>query len=77
MRAVPGLVSKVGAEGVWAAALPGTGAIAVKIDDGASRARGPVMISALRRLGIDAEIDKLAAPLLGRGKPVGAVHALW
>lgn len=77
MRAVPGLVSKVGAEGVWAAALPGTGAIALKIDDGASRARGPVMLSALRRLGTDAEIAKLAAPLLGRGKPVGAVHALW
>ncbi len=77
MRAVPGLVSKVGAEGIWAAAIPGVGAIAMKIDDGASRARGPVMLSALRRLGIQADIPGLAAPLLGRGKPVGAVHSLW
>jgi L-asparaginase II len=33
MMGVPGLVSKVGAEGVMAVALPGAGAVALKIDD--------------------------------------------
>jgi L-asparaginase II len=78
MRAVPGLVSKVGAEGVWAAAVPGVGAVALKIDDGAGRARGPVMISALRRLGVEVDLPALAVPpLLGGGVPVGALHAIW
>ena len=39
MRGVPGLLSKVGAEGVVAVAVPGVGAVALKIDDGA--AAGP------------------------------------
>ena len=52
MRGVPGLLAKVGAEGVIAAALPGVGAVALKIDDGADRARMPVLVSALRRLGV-------------------------
>lgn len=78
MRAVPGLVCKGGAEGVWAAAMPGVGAVALKIDDGASRARGPVMVFALRRLGIIVDLPELASPpLLGRGVPVGSVHSLW
>jgi L-asparaginase II len=78
MRAVPGLMSKVGAEAVWAAAIPGVGAVALKIDDGGARARGPVMASALRHLGITLEDPALTAPaLLGRGHPVGAIRALW
>ncbi|WP_144127820.1 asparaginase [Catellatospora sichuanensis] len=78
MRAVPGLVCKVGAEGVWAAAVPGKGAVAVKIDDGAARARGPIMITALRRLGIAVDVPTLTTPpLLGGGRKVGALHPLW
>lgn len=78
MRAVPGLVSKVGAEGVWAAAVPGKGAVAIKIDDGAARARGPIMITALRRLGVPVDVPTLADPaLLGGGRRVGALHPLW
>jgi L-asparaginase II len=78
MRAVPGLVCKGGAEGVWAAAIPGVGAVAMKIDDGNARALGPVMVSALRRLGIEVNQPQLSAPpLLGRGEPVGAVSSLW
>jgi L-asparaginase II len=77
MRGVPGLFSKGGAEGVWAAAMPGVGAVALKVDDGAFRAHGPVMLSALRRLGIDAEVPGLAEPVFGRGEPVGAVKAVW
>ncbi|WP_117208328.1 asparaginase [Allorhizocola rhizosphaerae] len=75
MRAVPGLYCKGGAEGVWAAAVPGVGAVALKIDDGARRACGPVMVSALKRLGITADLP--LTPVLGRGAPVGTLRALW
>jgi L-asparaginase II len=76
MRGVPGLLSKGGAEGVVAVALPGIGAVALKIDDGAMRARLPVLVAALRRLGVDGpELDGLAeSPLLGGGAPVGSVR---
>jgi L-asparaginase II len=79
MRGVPGMLAKVGAEGVFAAALPGVGAVALKIDDGAARARMPVLVSALRRLGVDAPVlvEYAELPLLGGGLPVGAVRALW
>lgn len=77
MRAVPGLICKVGAEGVHAAALPdGRRTIAVKIDDGAPRARIPVLVGLLRALGLDdPALDALAeAPVLGGGQPVGTVR---
>ncbi|MFC0008127.1 asparaginase [Micromonospora siamensis] len=79
MRGVPGLLAKVGAEGVIAVALPGVGAVALKIDDGASRARMPVLVAALRRLGVDAPVltEYAEIPLLGGGVPVGAVRSLW
>ncbi|WP_406040344.1 asparaginase [Micromonospora sp. NBC_00898] len=79
MRGVPGLLAKVGAEGVIAAAVPGVGAVAVKIDDGAARARMPVLVAALGRLGVDAPVltEYAEVPLLGGGLPVGAVRAVW
>ncbi|SCL14111.1 asparaginase [Micromonospora rhizosphaerae] len=79
MRGVPGALAKVGAEGVIAAAVPGVGAVAVKIDDGAGRARMPVLVAALRRLGLDAPVltEYAELPLLGGGLPVGAVRAVW
>ncbi|MEV4119217.1 asparaginase [Micromonospora sp. NPDC049645] len=79
MRGVPGLLAKVGAEGVIAVALPGVGAVALKIDDGADRARMPVLVSALRRLGVDAPVltEYEELPLFGGGVPVGAVRPLW
>ena len=77
MRAVPGLLSKSGAEGVAAVAVPGVGAVALKVDDGGERARLPVMVEALTHLGLRSE--ELAAvgrtPLLGGGRPVGMVRA--
>ncbi|CAM5620028.1 asparaginase [Streptomyces pilosus] len=76
MRAVPGLLAKDGFEGVQVAALPDGRAVAVKIADGASRARVPVTAGALARAGVDA--PSLAAfagePLLGGGRPVGEVR---
>lgn len=79
MRGLPGVLAKAGAEGVIAVALPGSGAVALKIDDGAARARMPVLVSALRRLGVDAPVlDGFAeVPLFGGGEPVGAIRPLW
>jgi L-asparaginase II len=77
MEAVPGLVAKDGAEGVYAAAAADGRVVALKVDDGGGRARAPVMVSALRRLGIDGSgLDALASiPVLGHGRPVGEVRA--
>ncbi len=78
MTAVPGLVCKAGAEGVHAAALPDGRAVALKIDDGANRARLPVMVAALRRLGVtEPGLDDLAEePLFGGGEVVGSARLI-
>ncbi|MHC0433615.1 asparaginase [Streptomyces sp. O3] len=76
MRAVPGLLSKDGFEGVQVAALPDGRAVAVKIADGADRARVPVTAAALARCGVDpAALTEFAgAPLLGGGAVVGGIR---
>ncbi|MET9411870.1 asparaginase [Streptomyces sp. NPDC002935] len=76
MRAVPGLIAKDGFEGVQVAALPDGRAVAVKIADGADRARVPVAAAALARAGVDpaALAEFAGAPLLGGGAVVGRVH---
>ncbi|MET9697955.1 asparaginase [Streptomyces sp. NPDC006529] len=51
MEALPGLLAKLGAEGVHLLAAPGAGAVAVKIDDGAGRASMPVALRAFTTLG--------------------------
>ena len=79
LEGVPGLIAKDGAEGVYAAALPDGRAVALKIDDGAQRARPPVMVAALRRLGVEAPVLDTQAemPLLGGGQPVGCVRVTF
>jgi len=79
MTGVPTLLAKGGAEGVMALALPGAGAVAIKIDDGGHRANRPVLVSALRRLGVTAPaLEEVAdVPLLGGGERVGSVRSLW
>lgn len=74
-RAVPGLVCKAGAEAVYAVGLPDGRGIAVKIDDGASRARLPVVAQILLELGHDHPdiTGATTGPVLGHGKPVGRV----
>ncbi len=76
MTGVPGLLAKDGAEASYAGALPTGAAVALKIVDGGQRARTPVMVAALRRLGVDALVlDELAEePVLGGGRQVGAVR---
>jgi L-asparaginase II len=78
MSGVPGLVAKDGAEGVYAAGFDDGRAVALKIEDGAARARMPAMVAALRRLGVEATaFDELASvPVLGHGDRVGEVRAV-
>ncbi|AOS65963.1 asparaginase [Actinoalloteichus hymeniacidonis] len=79
MSAVPGALSKAGAEGVAAVALPDGSAVAIKIEDGAERARLPVLAGALRQLGVapSEALDALATePVLGGGRQVGEVRML-
>jgi L-asparaginase II len=77
IQGVPGLMGKDGAEGVFAVALPDGRAIAIKISDGANRARPPVMQFALQALGVDISgVDPRAfnSAIFGHGKPVGSVR---
>jgi len=81
MRAYPGLLVKGGAEGVHCAALPDGTAVAIKVADGAARARMPLLTATLRRLGLDSDgsgaLDLLARePVLGGGHPVGVVELI-
>ena len=77
MQGIPGLLGKDGAEGVFAVALPDGRAVALKIADGANRARPPMMKAALGALGIDtSQVDPKAfdSTIYGHGKPVGGVR---
>ncbi|MEU1986347.1 asparaginase [Nocardia sp. NPDC019395] len=79
MRAVPGLLCKIGADGVHAGALPDGSAFGYKIDDGADRARIPLTMAILQRMGVawSAELAELAAPaVLGGGNRVGVIRAI-
>ncbi|WP_329566525.1 asparaginase [Kitasatospora sp. NBC_01266] len=78
MRAIPGTLSKMGAEAVQAVALPDGRALAFKIDDGAGRALGPVLAAMLRRLGhTDPVLDRIgSAPLHGGAAVVGEIRAV-
>ncbi|MFJ2623080.1 asparaginase [Streptomyces sp. NPDC087532] len=79
MREVPGALSKMGAEAVQAVALADGRALAFKIDDGATRALGPVLARSLRLFGIDAPVVSRIghAPLLGGGGEVGEIRAAF
>jgi L-asparaginase II len=82
LTAIPGAIGKAGAESCYVVALPDGRAFALKTDDGAARARPPVMAALLERLGVTAEegVDAEAVrrsgaqPLLGGGRPVGEIR---
>lgn len=78
MRSVPGLIAKEGAEGVFAAALPDGGAVALKVTDGGMRACEQAVLIGLRQLGVDPyTIEQFeGAPVLGGGVPVGTVRPI-
>lgn len=79
MRALPGALSKNGAEAVQAVALADGRTVAFKIDDGGGRAVGPVLARALRMLGEDDEVlERIGrAPVLGGGAEVGEVRVAF
>lgn len=79
MHAVPGLLAKIGAEAVYAAALPDGRALAFKIDDGTKRALPALLAEALRRLDVpSADVAGFATvPLLGGGIQVGQVRPVF
>jgi L-asparaginase II len=76
MRAVPDLLVKGGADGVHVAALPGRGAVALKLDDGGDRGRTPALSAALRQLGVPADVlaPWLLVPVSGGDGVVGDVR---
>ncbi|WP_121258917.1 asparaginase [Nocardioides ferulae] len=85
LTAIPGAIGKAGAEGVYAVALPDGRSFALKIDDGAARARPVVMAEALRRSGVldEAGVDAEAVrstgrvEILGGGWVVGELRACF
>jgi L-asparaginase II len=82
MAAVPGLLVKSGAEGVEGLALADGRVVVYKIEDGAARARPPVTVALLRKLGVrtgpgvaDEVLDQIAnVPVTGGERAVGAVR---
>jgi len=78
MRALPGLVNKAGAEGVDALTLPDGRTVTLKIADGNQRARVPVALAALRRLGVDTPPleDIVPSPIVGGERTVGEIRAV-
>ena len=75
-RAIPGLMAKAGAEAVYAVGLPDGRGVAIKISDGAARARPVAMAGVLKRLGFDHDtLDAQASgPVLGAGERVGEIR---
>lgn len=82
MLEVPGLVCKVGAEGLHCAAVLEAGlGVAVKVADGSDRAAAPALVRTLELLEVigPRERDRVASlakpAVLGGGEPVGALVA--
>jgi len=77
MRALPGAISKGGAEAVGVVVTPDGRTVAVKVADGSDRARLPVLLAALASLGVAVPEGAVPVPpVLGHGRPVGEVVAL-
>jgi L-asparaginase II len=78
MSAVDGLLVKGGADGVHVAALPGRGAVALKLDDGGDRGRTPVLAAGLALLGVAAGVlaPWAVLPVTGGGGVVGEVRTV-
>lgn len=86
MAAVPGLVAKDGAEGVYAAGFADGTGVAFKVADGSARARPVVLLGILENRwhqdwgkapdgwAVAEARDAGTVPVLGHGEPVGAVH---
>ena len=76
LTALPGAVGKAGAEGCYAVALPDGRAVALKIDDGAARARAVVMAATLQGLGVSSPVlvEQSRTTVRGGGRDVGEIR---
>lgn len=77
MNAFPGAIAKSGAESVYVVGMPDGSAFALKIDDGADRARPVVMAKALTLAGFTHPILDEEPLIFGGGKPVGVIRAVF
>jgi L-asparaginase II len=76
MRLLPGWIAKGGAEGLLCAASPDGLGMALKIEDGASRAVRSAAAAFLRRLGLDAGDLGVIPVTNSRGEVVGEFRAV-
>jgi L-asparaginase II len=76
LEAVPGLIAKDGADGVFAAALPDGRALALKVLDGSARPVPPLVAATLTALGAGTpQVEEVGrAVVRGHGAVVGAVE---
>ena len=75
LESVPGVVIKVGAEGMFCGALTEEGVgFALKARDGAARGAEAAALETLRFLGADVPADLAPAPVLGGAGPVGSLR---
>jgi L-asparaginase II len=75
MRGAPGWLAKGGAEGLICAAGPDGTGVALKAEDGSSRAHAPALAALLARLGVELP-DLAARPIVNtRGERVGEIVA--
>jgi L-asparaginase II len=75
-EAIPGLVTKGGAEAVQAVGLADGRGVAIKISDGSTRARPVLTAAVLLALGLRSPVleSQARSPVFGHGEPVGAVQ---
>lgn len=75
MGAIPGLLAKDGADGVYVGALADGRAFALKILDGSERARTVAMAAVLESMGFGEAVHGWRVlPVLGHGEPVGELR---
>jgi L-asparaginase II len=74
MESLPGWIAKGGAEALLCAAAPDGTGIALKVEDGGSRAVGPALSAFLGRLGHELAALSEAPVTNSRGETVGAIR---
>lgn len=76
MQVMPGLIAKMGAEGVLCMAMPDGRTCVIKVSDGAPRGYQPVMRAVLRFWGLADDAVEMVplTPVLGGGNPMGVVR---
>jgi len=78
MSGLPGTIAKEGAEGVYLVALGDGRSIALKIEDGADRARPVMMATILRSLGVEAPVvaQQSSSSVWGGEQVVGEIRGV-